>query len=124
MIRDTYEKIRTLRDYYHVNRKRGHTKLMKNGTKNYEEPFFIITPNMNYNGEMECRPNQVVSWNALHRLYGEDKPIAFDNSTLCMMFEEICDYVYELKAEKEKLINHLQEENESLKRALKAYIGS
>jgi hypothetical protein len=110
---DTYEKIKLLKNYYELTRKAGHTRLMKQGTKNYEEPFFIITPTMNYNGEMECKPDGVVSWNNLKKLYGSKRPIAFDNSTLGVIFEEITDY-----------IEDLQRENEKLKRTLKIYIES
>ena len=110
---NTLEKIRILRDYYDVTRKAGHTTLMKEGTKNYKEDFFIVAPTKNYNGEMECKPEQVVSWNTLKNLYGNKKPLAFDNSMMHLMLNEICEHMQDL-----------ENENNRLKRTLKTYMGS
>ena len=113
MKQNIYEKVNLLKHYYDTNRRRGHTRLMKEGTKNYKEPFFIIAPMTNYNGEMECKPDNIISWNNLKKLYGSTRPIIFDNSTMSIMFNEIYEHIQDL-----------ENENDRLKRTLKSYIGS
>lgn len=101
------EKLEILYLHYFATRGKGHTALLKEGTKNYKGQKFILAHNLKFQQELECKHNEIVSWNSLDKLRGAGLPLAIDNAA---MIEILTDSINE--------ICRLEEENKKLRREI------
>lgn len=102
------DKFQMLYAYYDINRRVGHTRLMKEGTKHYENDFILIVPNLGMGKVLlqndNDRPNvKCLTINSLNNLVGSNKPIIFDNSTLHELFKEAYETLNKFEEVKQKM---------------------
>lgn len=99
---ETIEKLKELRHYYAINRKRGHTTLMKEGTNNVEDKF--ILSNSKKDSSFLCvKSKEVISWNNLDQLRGHDTPLVIDNGAMLKILDDTLDLIYELQLKQQSL---------------------
>jgi hypothetical protein len=95
------EKLEALRNYYAINRKVGHTKLIEDGTKNSDKKLILVHKKTDILFS-ESKEDQV-SWNSLDRLIGEDKPLVIDNAVMLLLLDEAINKIERLEEDAEKL---------------------
>jgi len=95
------EKLELLLNYYLINRKVGHTALLKEGTKHYENDMFILSSHSKDWSFLDCKPDQILSWQNINKLRGYKKPIAID-------LTEVIEHIEKIENENEKLKNVTQ----------------
>lgn len=100
------EKIESIVTYYMYNRKVGNTRLLKEGTKNYDGPKLILAYSKQEYGNLECKEAEVVSFknDGLKALISHNKPLVIDNGALYKLLEETLVYINELEVYKEQII--------------------
>lgn len=111
-------KLKYLHDYYLINRRVGHTRLLKEGTDNYKGDKFILCYNMEHGKAMGFNPNkEVLSWQSMEKLLGHKKPLAIDNETIIVILDETLKEINKLeneiqkfKEQRKQLIKILNEE--------------
>lgn len=85
------EKIKELLQYYLVNRKVGHTTLLKHGIDNFgyrDQKFFVLCKNMVDHTFFGVKSKNVVSWCNIEKLRGYNRPIAIDNGAMIELLSE------------------------------------
>ena len=102
------KKLELLLNYYLINRKVGHTAVLKEGTKHYDKDLLILASYAKDWQFLECKPNQIISWQNLDKLCGHAKPLVIDNESLIEILSETIEELEKLKDENEKLLRRNQ----------------
>jgi AAA+ ATPase superfamily predicted ATPase len=99
------EKLQALKDYYKINRKVGHSTLMKEGTNNFKDKKFILAYKKEYSDFYGCKPEDIISWCRLNSdsLKGHKRPLAIDNGIMFELLRETLEELEKLEKSNEKL---------------------
>jgi hypothetical protein len=98
------KKLSELLTYYGSTRNTGHTTLLKEGTKHYDRPFFVLVHNANYGTELGIDPKDTVSYQNLDKLRGHKRPIVFDNGVMRELLSDALMRIESLEAENKFLL--------------------
>lgn len=113
------ESLQELLTYYLDTRKSGHTALMKVGTNNYEDKKFVVCHNYNHGKSMDFNDDEIISFQHLIKLRGNQVPIAIDNGTMITILEKTINEIERLEKDNEKMTTALQLINRFSNEALK-----
>jgi hypothetical protein len=102
------KKLIELITYYGATRQVGHTTLLKEGTKHYDRPFFVLTHNMNYGMDLGLSPKDVISLTNLDKLQGHNRPLAIDNAVIIELLSDALMKIESLEMENAELIKRNQ----------------
>jgi hypothetical protein len=97
------KKLIELITYYGTTRQAGHTTLLKEGTKHYDRPFFVLTHNMNHGRELGLDPKDVISYQDPEKLRGYSRPLVIDNGVMHELLSDALMRIEALKEENKKL---------------------
>lgn len=95
------EKLETIHHYYVKNRQAGHTSLMRNGVLHTDKKLVLVHKPMS--DIFGCKNQDQVSWHSLHKLIGQDKPLAIDNGVMTLMLQEAIEEIERLEEDSLKL---------------------
>lgn len=98
------KKIEMLLHYYSTTRKAGHSTLLKEGTKHYDKDFLVLAWHKSDYDFLEIKPQQVVSWDNLDILRGNNKPMVIDNGVLFEILGDVLMKIESLEEENEELV--------------------
>lgn len=101
------EKLQALKDYYEINRKVGHSTLMKEGTNNFKDKKFILAYNKDYSDFYGCTPEDIISWKIFkaYSLKGHARPLAIDNGVMFELLRESLEEIRRLERIETKFNN-------------------
>jgi hypothetical protein len=94
-----FDKLLTLHFYYATTRGKGHTALMKEGTKHYQGDKLVLVGKMHEHKNTETLLCETISLDSLDKLRGSNKPLAIDHHTLTTIFDESMTEMLNLSSE-------------------------
>jgi hypothetical protein len=98
-----FDKLFVLHFYYAATRGKGHTALMKEGTKHYQGNKFVLVEKMHEHKNTETRLCETISLDSLDKLRGSDRPLAIDNHALITIFDDSMTEILNLESEVDRL---------------------
>lgn len=104
----TLKKLEELLTYYTINRKVGHTTLLKEGTKNHQGKKFVLCHCKRDYQFLEVKPEEVISVENIEALRGCNTPLILDNDAMIVILSESIKKINELKEENKELRNKKQ----------------
>ena len=94
-----FDKLLALHFYYTATRGKGHTVLMKEGTKHYQGDKLVLVGKMHEHKNTETKLCETISLDSLDKLRGSNKPLAIDNHALTTIFDDSMTEILNLGGE-------------------------
>ena len=105
----------TLINYYEHNRGIGHTELLKKGTEQYDQKYYIVASNLNHARDIvrQSKNQNAIPLTLLgtgsDKLRGSRYPMALDNSAIILLLRETYYEFDQLLIKNAELINKIIE---------------